>query len=116
MENDFNVMGELKRIQRELFDLFGKEESEKLIEVEWENVKHEYNKIPDTIELATRLLIEDLIIYNIAADGKEGYEKIIETKDLSKIQITIKPYEELEKHYEKYINMLREHLKNNKDK
>lgn len=116
MKNEFNVMGDLKRIQRELFDLFGKEESEKLIELEWENVKHEYNKIPDTIELTTRLLIEDLIIYNIAAGGKEGYDKIIEIKEMSKIQITIKPYEEFEKHYEKYINILREHLKKNKDK
>ena len=116
MENDFNVMKDLKRIQRELFDLFGKEESEKLIELEWENVKHEYNKIPDTIELTTRLLIEDLIIYNIAAGGKEGYEKIIEIKELSKIQITIKPYEELVKHYEKYIDIIKEHLKNKKDK
>lgn len=116
MEEDFDVMKELKRIQREFFDLFGKEELEKLIELEWENVKHEYTKIPDTIELSARLVIEDLILYNIAAGGKEGYEKIIEIKELSKIQITIKPYEELEKYYEKYINIIKEHLKNKKDK
>lgn len=116
MKNDFDVMRDIKRIQIELLDLFGKEESEKLIELEWENVKNEYNKIPNTIELTTRLLIEDLILYNIAIGGKEGYEKIIEIKELSKIQIIIKPYEELEKYYEKYINMLREHFKNNKDK
>lgn len=116
MEENFNVMGDLKKIQSELLILFGKEESEKLIELEWENVKHEYNKKPETMELATRLLIEDLILYNIAAEGKEGYEKILEIKEATKIPITIKPYEELEKHYEKYINMLREHLKNNKDK
>lgn len=116
MESDFNVMGELKNIQSELLILLGKEESEKLIELEWENVKHEFNTKPNTMELATRLLIEDLIIYNIAVGGKEGYDKIIEVKEMSKIQITIKPFEELEKHYEKYINVLREHLKNSKDK
>lgn len=116
MEENFDIIGEVKRIESELLSLFGKEELGKLMEIQLENVKQEYIGKPNTMQLATRLMLEDLIIYCIAAGGKEGYEKTIEIKETTNLPIIIKPYEEIEKHYEKYINMLREHLKNNKNK
>lgn len=116
MEENFDMISEVKRIENEFLILFGKEELGKLIELQWENVKQEYIGKPNAMELATRLMLEDLIIYCIASGEKDGYEKIIEIKENTNLPITIKPYEETEKHYEKYINTLREHLKNDKNK
>lgn len=64
------------------------------------------------MDIAIRLLIEDLIIYLIESEGKEGYDKVLEIKEKTNIIITIKSYEEIEKHYDKYINKLREDKKN----
>lgn len=111
MEQNFDIIGEVKRIESKFLSLFGKEELGKLMEIQLENVKQEYIGKPNTMQLATRLMLEDLMIYCIASGEKDGYEKIIEIKENTNLPITIKPYEEMEKHYEKYINTLREHLK-----
>lgn len=113
MEEKFYVISEVKRIENVILNLFGKEGIEDLIKAEWENVKDEYKNRTSTIDIAIRLLIEDLIIYLIASEGKEGYNKVLEIKEKTNIIITIKSYEEIEKHYDKYINKLREYFKNN---
>lgn len=75
MEENFDMISEVKRIENEFLILFGKEELGKLIELQWENVKQEYIGKPNTMELATRLMLEDLMIYCIASGEKDGYEK-----------------------------------------
>lgn len=116
MGEDFDLIGEIRQIENMFLNLFGKQEFKSLIELAWENIKDEYiGKIDNTMQLTTRLVIEDLIIYCIAIDGISGYKKILKIKETSNLPITIKPYKELEKHYEKYINILREDLKKSKE-
>lgn len=116
MGEDFDLIGKIRQIENMFLNLFGKQESKNLIELAWENIKYEYiGKIDNTMQLTTRLVIEDLIIYCIAIDGISGYKKILKIKETSNLPITIKSYKELEKHYEKYINILREHLKKSKE-
>ncbi len=113
MEENFEVMAEIKRIEGLFLELFRKEGAKELIDLEWKYIKNEYDFMPKRMDIASRLLIEDLIIFYIASDEKKGYERIIQAKEISKISIKIETYEELEERYEKYISVLRKHLKNN---
>lgn len=97
MEEDLEVINEIKRIESMLFILLGVEKSRDLIKLAWENVKEECINRPNAMEITTRLLIEDLIIYTIALNKEDGYKKILEVKEKTNLPITIKPYQEIKK-------------------
>ena len=52
-------------------------------------------------------MIEEVIVYIIALNGKDILDRILELLTTNKVNMTIKPYNELELYYKKYIDILR---------
>lgn len=112
LEN-LEVVRNLEKMYEKIFTRKGMGSFMKLA---WNNVKKEYSKEPHILEVCVRLMIEELLIYAIAIQGKKGYEEVKNLKAVKKIELQLKPYHELETYYKNYIDMLKEYFKNNPEK
>lgn len=116
MNENINKIKLLENIEKIYKDVFTKEGMGKFMQLAWLNIKGEFPEKPNMLDVCVRLMIEELMVYTISANGKEGYEKIRETKSVKNIDLILKPYEEVRKYYKKYIEMLEEYFKNNPEK
>lgn len=101
-------------------DLFGIDGMNEFLNLAIKNVEDEFSKKPFAMNLYEKLIIEEIILYLIAMDGKEGVNAIKqfpEYENLSKKgDINIKDYDELEKYYKKFLDKIREFIKKNDGK
>ncbi len=77
----------------------------------WNNIKGDFDSEPNMIEVSARLMIEEILVYEIAVDGVEGYKKIKEM-----VAIELKTFEKISAYYKNYIDMLINYLKNHPEK
>lgn len=56
--------------------------------------------------ISARLMIEEILVYEIAVDGEEGYKKIKKM-----VSIELKTFEKISAYYKNYIDMLINYLK-----
>lgn len=72
----------------------------------WNNIKVDFNSEPNMLEVSARLMIEEILVYEIAVDGEEGYKKIKKM-----VSIELKTFEKISAYYKNYIDMLINYLK-----
>lgn len=111
--NEVRLLQNIEKIYEEVFTRNG---MGKFMQLAWLNVKGEYSEEPNILDVCIRLMIEELIVYTIAVNGKEGYEEIRKTKSVKNIELILKPYEDVKNYYKKYIEMLEEYFRNNPEK
>ena len=107
LEEYLKKIKRVSEIEKLYENVFGREEMGKFMKLAWQNVKEDYKKEPDIGEICYRLMIEEVIVYIIALNGKDILDIILELLTTNKINMTIKPYNELELYYKKYIDILR---------
>lgn len=107
------VVENIEKIYEEVFTRKGMGE---FMQLAWANVKEEYTKEPHILEVCIRLMIEELIVYVISIKGKQGYEEIKNLKCVKKIEVILKPYEQVKNYYKYYIEILEEYFRDNPDK
>lgn len=107
------VVENIEKIYEEVFTRKGMGE---FMQLAWANVKEEYQKEPHILEVCIRLMIEELIVYVISIKGKQGYEEIKNLKCVKKIEVILKPYEQVKNYYKYYIEILEEYFRDNPDK
>ena len=107
LEEYFKKIKRVSEIEKLYENVFGREEMGKFMKLAWQNVKEDYKKEPDIGEICYRLIIEEVIVYIIALNGKDILDRILELLTTNKVNMTIKPYNELELYYKKYIDILR---------
>ena len=107
LEEYLKKIKRVSEIEKLYENVFGREEMGKFMKLAWQNVKEDYKKEPDIGEICYRLMIEEVIVYIIALNGKDILDRILELLTTNKINMTIKPYNELELYYKKYIDILR---------
>lgn len=116
MNEDIEKLRVVENIEKIYEEVFTRKGMGKFMQLAWANVKEEYPEEPDILEVCIRLMIEELIVYVISIKVKEGYERIKNIKCVKKIEVILKPYEEVKKYYKDYIEMLEEYFKKNPDK
>ena len=116
MNEDIEKLRVVENIEKIYEEVFTRKGMGKFMQLAWANVKEEYPEEADILEVCIRLMIEELIVYVISIKGKEGYERIKNIKCVKKIEVILKPYEEVKKYYKDYIEMLEEYVKKNPDK
>lgn len=109
----FEVIRNIEKLYEEVFTRKGMGSFMKLA---WNNVKKEYSKEPHILELCIRLMIEELLVYAIASNGKEGYKKIENLSAVKEMEFRLKTYEKINAYYKNYIDFLIEYFKNNPEK
>ena len=72
----------------------------------WNNIKVDFNSEPNMLEVSARLMIEEILVYEIAVDGEEGYKKIKKM-----VSIELKTFEKISAYYKNYIDTLINYLK-----
>ena len=77
----------------------------------WNNVKGDFHSEPNMLEVSTRLMIEEILVYEIAVDGEEGYKKVKETAS-----IELKTFEKVSAYYKNYLDMVINYLKKHPEK
>lgn len=109
----FEVIRNIEKLYEEVFTRKGMGSFMKLA---WNNIKEEFNSEPHILELCIRLMIEELLVYAIASNGKEGYNKIENLSAVIEMEFRLKPYEKINAYYKNYIDLLIEYFKNNPEK
>jgi len=109
----FEVIRNIEKLYEEVFTRKGMGSFMKLA---WNNIKEEFNSDPHILELCIRLMIEELLVYAIASNGKEGYNKIENLSAVKEMEFRLKPYEKINAYYKNYIDLLIEYFKNNPEK
>lgn len=109
----FEVIRNIEKLYEEVFTRKGMGSFMKLA---WNNIKEEFNSDPHILELCIRLMIEELLVYAIASNGKEGYNKIENLSAFKEMEFRLKPYEKINAYYKNYIDLLIEYFKNNPEK
>ena len=109
----FEVIRNIEKLYEEVFTRKGMGSFMKLA---WNNIKEEFNSEPHILELCIRLMIEELLVYAIASNGKEGYNKIENLSAVIEMEFRLKPYEKINAYYKNYIDLLIEYFKNNPKK
>lgn len=107
------VVENIEKIYEEVFTRKGMGE---FMQLAWANIKEEYPKEPHILDVCIRLMIEELIVYVISIKGKQGYEEIKNLKCVKKIEVILKPYEQVKNYYQYYIEILEEYFRDNPDK
>ena len=92
-------------------EILGKKRFEDLIQLMWNKIKDDYEEEPDMDEISYRIMVEEITVYMVAIKGKELLDKILNLFTQKKAYIKIKSYEEIETYYKKYVDIIREHLK-----
>ena len=115
LEEYFKKIKRVSEIEKLYENVFGREEMGKFMKLAWQNVKEDYKKEPDIGEICYRLIIEEVIVYIIALNGKDILDRILELLTTNKVNMTIKPYNELELYYKKYIDILRKFFESKKN-
>lgn len=72
----------------------------------WNNVKRDFKSEPNILEVSARLMIEEILVYEIAVDGEEGYKKV---KEIASVEL--KTFERISIYYKNYVDMLIRYLK-----
>ena len=116
LEEYLKKIKRVSEIEKLYENVFGREEMGKFMKLAWQNVKEDYKKEPDIGEICYRLMIEEVIVYIIALNGKDILDRILELLTTNKVNMTIKPYNELELYYKKYIDILRKFFESKKTK
>lgn len=109
----FEVIRNIEKLYEEVFTRKGMGSFMKLA---WNNIKEEFNSDPHILELCIRLMIEELLVYAIVSNGKEGYNKIENLSVVKEMEFRLKPYEKINAYYKNYIDLLIEYFKNNPEK
>lgn len=95
--------------------ILGKEGFEDFTQLMWDNIKNDYEEEPDLDEISYRMMIEEITVYIVVIRGKDLLDKILGLLTQKKTYIKIKPYEDVESYYKKYIDIIREYLKEHND-
>ena len=77
----------------------------------WNNIKGDFDSEPNMIEVSARLMIEEILVYEIAEDGEKGYKKVKETAS-----IELKTFEKVSAYYKNYLDMVINYLKKHLEK
>lgn len=77
----------------------------------WNNIKGDFDSEPNMIEVSARLMIEEILVYEIAVDGEKGYKKVKETAS-----IELKTFEKVSAYYKNYLDMVINYLKKHPEK
>lgn len=115
LEEYLEKIKRVSEIEKLYEEVFGREEMGKFMKLAWQNVKKDYKEEPDISEICYRLMIEEVIVYIIALNGKDILDRILELLTTNKVNMTIKPYNELELYYKKYIDILRKFFESKRD-
>mgnify|MGYP007067156843 CR=1 FL=1 len=109
----FEVIRNIEKLYEEVFTRKGMGSFMKLA---WNNVKGDFHSYPNMLEVSARLMIEELLVYAIVSNGKEGYNKIENLSAVKEMEFRLKPYEKINAYYKNYIDLLIEYFKNNPEK
>lgn len=115
MELNFKNLENIKKLEEMYEEIFKREGMGKFMQLAWKNVRDEYTEEPYILDLCIRLMIEECLVYIIAVNKENVYEKVKTLKEVQKLNIKIKPYEEVEKYYQFYISEIRRYLSQNPD-
>ncbi len=68
----------IKKIENLYEKVFSRIGMGSFMKLAWNNVKGDFHSEPNMLEVSARLMIEEILVYEIAVDGVEGYKKIKE--------------------------------------
>lgn len=113
MEEKFEKMSEIKKIESLYEKIFNKKELCDFQLLMIKNVNIEDQDNINILECIIKMMFEEFIIYNIALYAEDGLNNIkaLDIED----EIQILSYEHYINTYENYIKRIREYLKNNKN-
>ncbi len=92
-------------------EVFSREGMGSFMKLAWNNIKEEFHSDFNILEICSRLMIEEILVYEIAVDGEYGYKKI---KEIASIEL--KTFEKMSAYYKNYLDMLINYLKNYPEK
>lgn len=113
MNENIERLGVVENIEKIYEKVFTRKGMGKFMQLAWANVKEEYSEEAHILEVCIRLMIEELIVYAISINGKQGYEEINNLKCVKKTEVILKPYEEVKNYYKDYIEMLEKYFRDN---
>lgn len=102
-----NFLSNIKKLYEEVFNKNGMEKFTQLI---WFNIRNDFDNIPTDEELFFRVVVEELIIYGMILENEIGYETLTKHLVEQKVEIKIKPYEEISAYYKEYIEKVQKFL------
>lgn len=111
LEEYLKKVEKISEIENLYEEILGQEEFESFIKHAWKNFRNDYDEEPNLDEIKYRIMVEEITVYIIAIRGKDLLDMILKLFTKKEYYIKIKSYEELEKYYKKYVDIIREYLK-----
>lgn len=106
MNKKLEKFKKIRRIEEIYEKAFSRIGMGSFMKLAWNNIKVDFNSEPNMLEVSARLMIEEILVYEIAVDGEEGYKKIKKM-----VSIELKTFEKISAYYKNYIDMLINYLK-----
>ena len=101
----------IKKIENLYENAFSRIGMGSFMKLAWNNIKGDFDSEPNMIEVSARLMIEEILVYEIAVDGEKGYKKVKETAS-----IELKTFEKVSAYYKNYLDMVINYLKKHPEK
>ena len=97
--------------------IFGRKGMGEFMRLVWHNIKYELGNDPSFANLSWRLMIEEMMVYMVALKGKTGYDRVTKNPQyenlIKKENVIICEYEDFEKCYKKFLEILRDYFEKN---
>ena len=111
MNKKLEKFKKIRRIEEIYEKAFSRIGMGSFMKLAWNNVKGDFHSEPNMLEVSARLMIEEILVYEIAVDGEEGYKKVKETAS-----IELKTFEKVSAYYKNYLDMVINYLKKHTEK